>query len=141
MLKLRTSEELIPLRYKILLKHAADALPIIPEDLKPFNDYATLPRMRPDRDAITRSIHIWSSPIKLPTQTDPFCGWLELYLRDETDVWCDSYEHMWKIGNLDDLTAEAVCAAFCHANETELLKSFKVLADYYEAKNYLEVPF
>ena len=46
-----------------------------------------------------------------------------------------------RTGHLDDLTAEAVCAAFCHANETELLKSFTALADYHEAKNYLEVPF
>ena len=46
-----------------------------------------------------------------------------------------------RTGHLDDLTAEAVCAAFCHANKTELLKSFTALADYHEAKNYLEVPF
>ncbi len=46
-----------------------------------------------------------------------------------------------RTGDLYDLTAEAVCAAFCRANETELLKSFTALADYHEAKNYLEVPF
>ena len=46
-----------------------------------------------------------------------------------------------RTGDLYDLTVEAVCAAFCRANETELLKSFTALADYHEAKNYLEVPF
>ena len=141
MLKLRTSEEVIPLRYKILLKHAADALPLIREELKPFTDYATLPRMRTERDAITRSIHIWSSPIKLPTQTDPYCGWLELYLRDETDVWCDGYQTMWMLGDLYDLTSEKVCEAFCDGNEEGFQKSFRELADYHEAKSHLECPF
>ena len=68
-------------------------------------------------------------------------AWPEFYLRDDEEVWIDSYERRWMIGDLYDLTAEAVCAAFCHANEAELPKSFTVLADYHEAKNYLEVPF
>ena len=97
--------------------------------------------MRIERDAITRSIHIWSSPIKLPTQTDPYCGWLELYLRDETDVWCDSYQYTWMLGDLNDLTAKKVCEAFCEGNEEGFQKSFRELCDYHEAKLHLEPPF
>ena len=84
--------------------------------------------MRIQRDAVTRSIHIYTSPIKLPTQTDPYSGWLELYLRDETDVWFDSYQYSWMLGDLDELTSQKTSEAFCSANEERLLKSFRTYA-------------
>ena len=141
MLRLNRAKDETPLRHKILMKHLSDALPLIREELGPFNAYIPVPKMRIERDQVIRSFHIYASPIKLPTKTEPFVAWAELYLRDDEDVWIDSYERMWMIGHLDDLTAEVVCSAFCHANETELLKSFTALADYHEAQNFLEVPF
>ena len=141
MLRLNRAKGETPLRHKIFMKHLSDALPLIREELGPFNAYIPVPRMRIERDHVIRSFHIYASPIKLPTKTEPYVAWAELYLRDSGDVWIDSYERRWMIGDLDDLTAEVVCTAFCCANKTELLKSFRVLADYHEAKNYLEVSF
>ena len=45
------------------------------------------------------------------------------------------------LGDLNDLTAEKVCEAFCEGNEEGFQKSFRELCDYHEAKLHLEPPF
>jgi len=139
MITLKHDRANMPLKQKILLKHLADAIPLITHELRPFMDYTRLPNVRVEADKRTHALHVHSSGIKYPTNTIPYYGWAEFYFRDGEDVWVDSYEHTWLVGDLNKLTPERAAQAFCSANRDGFLRAFTALANYHEATLHLEV--
>lgn len=142
MLQLTDKRAELPMNYKILFKHMADAVPLIRTQLLPFKDYTQLPDFKVQRDERKNALHLQSSGIHTPGTTNPLRGWAKFYIDDVGVVWAITREWACIVTEqLEDLKADDIARIFCDGNTDLFVEAFTALSNYHEAKRHLDPLF
>ena len=142
MLQLTDKRTELPMNYKILFKHMADAVPLIRTQLMPFSDYTRLPDFKVQRDQWKDALHLQSSGIYTPGTTNPRRGWAKFYIDDVGVVWANTREWACIVTEqLEDLTANDIARIFCDGNTDIFVEAFTALANYHEGKRVIDSLF
>ena len=142
MLELKDKRAELPMNYKILFKHMADAVPLIRAQLLPFADYTQMPDFWVKRDERKNVLHLQSTSIRTPGTTNPLRGWAEFYIDDDGVVWATTRKWLCIVTEqLEELTADDIARIFCDGNTDLFVEAFTALSNYHEAKRHLDPAF
>jgi hypothetical protein len=136
---LKRDRQSFSVNFKILLKHTADALPLIEHQLSPFKDYRC--NVEPWIEAQTsgNTLIIYTKPIRDPLDSRKFSVSASVSIRHGYAYMKVPYDpRQTLLSHIDDLSGNIICDEFCSLHRTEFRRVFHALCNYYEGAKAIE---
>ena len=125
--------------FKILLKHTADALPLIQYQLWPFKDYNCNIEPWIEGQTSGNTLIINTRPIRDPLDSRKFEASASVSIRDGYAYMKVHYDpHLTLLGNINNLSGNIICDEFCSLHRTEFRRVFHALCNYHEGAKAIE---
>ena len=125
--------------FKILLKHTADALPLIEYQLSQFRDYACKVEPWIEGQTSGSELIINTRPIRDPLDSRKFEASASLKIKNENAYIAPSYQpKLTFLGHINDRSGSVICDTFCNLHRIEFRRVFHALCDYHEGTKAIE---
>ena len=128
--------------FKMLLKHTADALPLIDYQLSPFKDYRCNAAPWIEGQTSGKRLTINTRPIRDPLDSRKFEASASVFIVNEIAYIKVPYDpRSTLLCHIDKLSGSVIGEAFCEMHRTEFRRIFQALCDYHEGAEAIEKPF
>ena len=125
--------------FKILLKHTADALPLIKYQLSPFRDYACEVEPWIEGQTSGSELIINTRPIRDPLDSRKFEASASLTIKNDNAYMAPSYHPtLTFLGHINNLSGSLICDTFCDLHRIEFRRVFHALCNYEEGAKAIE---
>ena len=136
---LKRDRQSFSVNFKILLKHTADALPLIEHQLSPFKDYRCNVAPWIEGETSGKTLSIYTKPIRYPLDSRKFSVSATVSIRDQYAYMKVPYDpHLTLLSHIDDLSGNIICDEFCSLHRTEFRRVFHALCNYEEGAKAIE---